>query len=149
MMTPYHLQLWNTQETNQPVTSNPKAITVQSQNVSAALPYSPDQRLITNPTSGEKFFIENTMNCQSENTVYIIACRQCGMKYVGTTKQTVKECYHKNRNEFRSNNPKPLYRHFRKHDHRLEDLTITPIQQLTGNEDNELTQKQLTQTLRT
>ena len=43
---------------------------------------------IYSKTNGKEFRINYNLNCNTENVVYLITCRVCGIQYVGSTTTT-------------------------------------------------------------
>ena len=45
-------------------------------------------RTFRSKTNGKEFCINYNLNCNSENMVYVITCKVCGIQYVGSTNTT-------------------------------------------------------------
>ena len=72
------------------------------------------------------------MDCTTENVIYLITCKRCGIQYVGETSQKVRNRFNNHRNRLRQQNNLYLYQHFTSDGHCEEDISIMPIEEITG-----------------
>ena len=73
---------------------------------------------------------DSTMNCATENVVYLIACRKCGVQYVGETSQKLHSRFNNHRNRLKSMANLYLYQHFSSDGHTEDDMCIMPIEKV-------------------
>ena len=71
------------------------------------------------------------MNCATENVIYLISCKKCGIQYIGETSQKLRNRMNNHRNRLRNLTNLYLYQHFNSHGHSEEDLSIMPIEEIT------------------
>ena len=69
------------------------------------------------------------MDCTTENVIYLITCKRCGIQYVGETSQKVRNRF---RNRLRQQSNLYLYKHFTSDGHCEEDISIMPIEEITS-----------------
>ena len=67
------------------------------------------------------------VNCATDNVVYLISCKKCGVQYVGETGQTLRKRLNNHRNRLRSLTNLYLYHHFNSDGHSEEDIAIEEI----------------------
>ena len=72
----------------------------------------------------------STMNCATENVVYLISCRKCGVQYVGETSQKMCSRFNNHRNRLKSMANLYLYNHFNSDGHTEDDMCIMPIEKI-------------------
>ena len=72
-----------------------------------------------------------SMTCDSENVIYLITCRKCGIQYVGETGQKLRSRVNNHRNRLRQLSILYLYQHFNSDGHSEEDISIMPIEEVT------------------
>ena len=72
------------------------------------------------------------MDCTSENAVYLITCKKCGIQYVGETSQKLRSRLNNQRNRLKKLNNLYLYHHFSSDGHSVDDISIMPIEELTS-----------------
>ena len=73
---------------------------------------------------------DSTMNCATENVVYLISCRKCGVQYVGETRQKLRSRFNNHRNRLKSMANLYLYKHFSSDGHTEDDMCIMPIEKV-------------------
>ena len=71
------------------------------------------------------------MDCGTENVIYLITCEKCGIQYVGETGQKVRKRLNNHRNRLRQLSGLYLYQHFSSDGHTEDDISITPIEDVT------------------
>ena len=83
-------------------------------------------RTFCSKTNGKEFRISYNLNCNSENMVYLITCKVCGIQYVGSTTTTFRFRFNNHRSrinahlKFSSGNKSNddfLYQHFHSSGH--------------------------------
>ena len=62
------------------------------------------------------------MNCATENVIYLISCKRCGVQYVGETGQKLRNRFNNHRNQLRQLSNLYLYQHFTSDGHSEEDI---------------------------
>ena len=70
------------------------------------------------------------MDCATENVVYLISCRKCGVQYVGETSQKLRSRFNNHRSRLRSLSNLYLYNHFSSDGHNEDDMCIMPIEKI-------------------
>ena len=68
------------------------------------------------------------MNCGTENIIYLITCRKCGIQYVGETGQSLRKGLNNHRNRLKKLSCQYLYQHFNSDGHTEDDINIVPIE---------------------
>ena len=88
-------------------------------------PYILEEKIIK--TDSFTWKINKTMNCETDNVVYMIKCQKCNNCYIGETERMLKERISEHKGYIRNNNAKePVGAHFNspnlelKHDIQLE-----------------------------
>ena len=74
----------------------------------------------------------SSMDCTTENIVYLITCRKCGIQYVGETGQKLRSRINNHRNRLRKMTNLYLYNHFYSDGHTEDDINIMPIEKITS-----------------
>ena len=69
-----------------------------------------------------------TLNCTSDNVVYLITCNKCGIQYVGETSQKLRNNH---RSSLKRLTNLYLYHHFSSDGHSEDDICIMPIEEIT------------------
>ena len=70
------------------------------------------------------------MSCGTKNVIYLMACRKCGVQYVGETSQTLRRRFNNHRNRMKQLSDLYLYHHFCSDGHGAEDVSIMPIEEV-------------------
>lgn len=89
-----------------------------------------------NHLTGEEFYITDQFNCNSQNIIYLISCKEpnCNMQYVGRTISKLKKRLSGHRSGLLTGNePKHVLYHFTKK-HKPSDMIIKPIDVVKDNE---------------
>ena len=71
-----------------------------------------------------------SMNCGTENIIYLITCRKCGIQYVGETGQSLRKRLNNHRNRLKKLSCQYLYQHFNSDGHTEDDINIVPIEEV-------------------
>jgi len=82
--------------------------------------------------------ITHTMCCDSHNIIYLINCTKCRKQYVGQTSRKLKMRLNEHRSDIKLNKNTTISIHFNSPLHTINNLTITPIEQLANNDPSEL-----------
>jgi hypothetical protein len=77
-----------------------------------------------------------TIDCQTENVVYLIECRKCPLQYVGETKNSINYHLIRHRASHKARKEEPVAEHFNSHEHTINDLTITGIEKIINKRDS-------------
>ena len=70
------------------------------------------------------------MDCGTDNIIYLVSCKKCGVQYVGETGQTLRKRLNNHRNRLKQLCGLYLYHHFNSDGHTIEDLNIMPIEEV-------------------
>ena len=75
------------------------------------------------------YYLVDSLNCDSENVVYLITCKKCLKQYVGETKNPLRLRANNHLSSIRSNLISPIAEHFALPDHSVKDhFEIMPIE---------------------
>ena len=91
-------------------------------------------RIISNSTK-RKYLIPKKVTCRSNNLIYCIECRDCGIQYVGQTKNELRVHINNHMNTIRNNQDTPVARHCAKHEMQIKPRLIVSILQLIRSSD--------------
>ena len=74
-----------------------------------------------------------SMNCGTENIIYLITCRKCGIQYVGETGQSLRKRLNNHRNRLKKLSCQYLYQHFNSdgHTEEFEEVKLTPTDKIS------------------
>ena len=75
-----------------------------------------------------------SMDCTSDNVVYLITCKKCGIQYVGETSQKLRSRFSNHWNRLKKLTNLYLYHHFSSDGHSVDDMSIMPIEELTSSD---------------
>ena len=64
--------------------------------------------------TGQKYVTMVNTNCQSSNTIYLITCADCGIQYVGQTKNRLLTRFQGHHFDIKNQNDTTVSRHFNK-----------------------------------
>ena len=88
------------------------------------------------------FKIRQNLNCNSNNLIYLVECKECEKQYIGQTKRSLRHRTNNHRADIRSENrSSSVGNHFKTRKCQYEDFQITPIFQCPFFEDEEKTTK--------
>ena len=83
---------------------------------------------ITSKVTGRSYVAKTNVTCQSNNLIYCIECKTCGVQYVGETYRRLMDRFQGHYSNIRNKNPNSdslIRAHFNQSDHNgLQDLTI-------------------------
>ena len=68
------------------------------------------------------------LDCASQNVIYLIHCKQCGMGYVGETSNCIRYRFNRHRADIRAEKDTSVARHFRGGDCELRDIALYPLE---------------------
>ena len=71
------------------------------------------------------------MTCATQNVIYLISCKKCGIQYVGETSQALRSRMNNHRHKLNQMCDLFLYLHFCSNDHNEDDITIMPIEEVS------------------
>ena len=75
--------------------------------------------------------INTSVNCQDENIIYCISCKQCALQYIGTSERTFQERISEHRNYIQNKDmSQPTGRHFNSRGHKLSDMSATILEKV-------------------
>jgi len=81
-----------------------------------------------------EYKINENMNCDTSNIIYLATCRRCKIQYVGETERRLKDRLNAHRSNINTKRQTAIGIHFNNHAHTIKDLLIMPIE-MVGNED--------------
>ena len=110
-----------------------------------------DLTTITSSINGNRYGIQidKDVDWNSSNLIYVITweARSCGAQYVGETSQSLKGRFRSHSFKIRNNSRRKyknfLYDHFIKYNHSIENVTITPVEILSGDSKNDMKKRRL------
>ena len=92
-------------------------------------PYILEEKIIK--TDSFTWKINKTMNCETDNVVYMIKCQKCNNCYIGETERMLKERISEHKGYIRNNNAKePVGAHFNSPGHDLSDLKVIILEKV-------------------
>ena len=72
-----------------------------------------------------------SLNCMTENVVYLISCKLCDLQYIGETKNSIQRRFTGHRSSINSGKTNQLiHHHFHKDNHDLVNCIIIPIEKI-------------------
>ena len=71
-----------------------------------------------------------SLTCGTDNLIYLISCKRCGIQYVGETGQTLRKRLNNHRNRLKYMTNLYLYHHFNSDGHSEKDISIKPIEKI-------------------
>ena len=89
-------------------------------------------------------FLPNTngltsLNCKSENVIYMIFCKICNLQYIGETKNRLQTRFSGHKSSIKSNTSCQLiHKHFEESGHNLSNCRIIPIEKIDRSSLNHL-----------
>ena len=75
-----------------------------------------------------------SMDFTSDNVVYLLTCKKCGIQYVRKTSQKLRSRFNNHRNRLKKLTNLYLYHHFSSDGHSVDDMSIFPIEELTSSD---------------
>jgi len=99
-------------------------------------------------TTGQLYPINLPVDCSSKNVIYLIQCTDCGIQYVGETKNTLRTRARKHRSDILNHKDTTVASHFNNSDNlcAFDQFRIIPILQcptLDTEEETDLNRKQI------
>ena len=85
---------------------------------------------VSNVTGRE--YKSSGMSCSTDNVVYLVSCKQCGIQYVGETSQALCSRRNNHRNRVKQMCDLYIYQHFNSDGHSAEDIMVMPIEKNRG-----------------
>ena len=74
--------------------------------------------------------LEHSLNCHSKRVVYVIKCKNCGLMYVGQTRQQLHKRLIEHRSSINTGKSKPVAKHFNETCPGIENLSIIPVEEV-------------------
>lgn len=78
--------------------------------------------------NGKTFKVRGDITCKSNNLIYLITCRSCGLQYVGESSRTLGERITDHLSAIRLKKPTPVGLHFNGPSHSLQHFSATGIE---------------------
>ena len=83
-----------------------------------------------------KWIINNQVNCETSNIIYLIECTLCKKRYIGETERSLKERFSEHKQYIKGKSPKfATGEHFNMKGHSLSNVTITIIEKVKQADD--------------
>jgi len=92
---------------------------------------SPKETFISVNTKQE-YAINENMNCDTQNIIYLITCKRCKLQYVGETERRLKDRLNAHRSNINIKRQTAVAIHFNNHGHNIKDLIIMPIEKINN-----------------
>ena len=70
------------------------------------------------------------MSCETKSVIYLISCKLCGVQYIGETSQPLRKRMNNHRSRLNDLCDLYIYKHFSSDGHSLEDLCVTPLEEV-------------------
>jgi len=80
-----------------------------------------------------KITLNSSMDCNSNNIIYLISCTKCKLNYIGQTKRKLKDRLNGHRTNIKHKRNTAIAIHFNNTNHKLTHLKISPIEQIYTN----------------
>ena len=91
--------------------------------------YIADKASFVGQQTRKLYYLVDSLNCDSENVVYLITCKKCLKQYVGETKNPLRLRANNHLSSIRSNLISPIAEQFALPDHSVKDhFEILPIE---------------------
>jgi hypothetical protein len=90
----------------------------------------------------ENYTIKGNFNCQSQNIIYLLECKKCGIQYVGQTGTTMNTRFSAHRFDVKHKLNKSIPNHFMLPEHKIQDIQVTVISDAS----NDVTRRTLKET---
>ena len=96
-----------------------------------ACPFVKEGRTAQSSSTNYKLDINSTVDCSTQNIIYLLGCRKCNQQYIGETERSMKERFLEHKNYVTTNNhSKPTGVHFNLKGHTVSDMEITIIEKI-------------------
>ncbi|XP_039261676.2 uncharacterized protein LOC120337843 [Styela clava] len=93
--------------------------------------YSEERKIATNKQKTAEIRIRQKVTCNSENVIYLISCKKCGMQYIGETGRHLKYRITEHIRSIKTQNKDLVVgAHFSQPGHSLKDLSVIGIEKL-------------------
>ena len=142
----------NPQNANQPVNIPDKPQTETGSNKCNAkkccvCPYMQNTKHFSSTSTGQKYYIPQHINCKSSWVIYLITCKKCQKQYIGKTTTTLYTRFNNTRSDIRKYNTNkrkeiPIAAHFNLSQHKMEDMTLTGIEQIRNRSDHNIRKRE-------
>lgn len=90
-------------------------------------------------STGKRFTLFNNSNCHSNNVIYLISCRRCGLQYVGQSHRRLHERICGHRSDINTKKSTTIAIHFNSTGHRITDLRVMCIETVPNPHNNDIT----------
>ena len=100
-----------------------------------------ERKVISATSNNFKVEINCSVNCESENIIYLLGCNRCPQQYIGETERSLKERLSEHKGYVTNKQlSKATGKHFNEGGHKISDMTITVLEKVYNN--NPLYRKQ-------
>ena len=94
-------------------------------------PYIKEGKSVQATSTGYKVDINSSVDCSSQNIIYLLGCKKCPQQYIGETERMLKERFSEHRGYVNTKNlSKTTGAHFNEKGHSISDMEITIIEKL-------------------
>jgi len=80
--------------------------------------------------NGKQIALNDKMNCQSKDVIYVIECKNCNIRYVGETFQKLKDRLNQHRSDIKCKKDTVVATHFSQNCPNVDFLQITPVEKI-------------------
>ena len=87
-------------------------------------------RTFSSKQNKRQFKIAQDMTCTTENLIYLIMCRKCGIQYVGETGRGLKDRLNNHKSNIKTKEKTPISIHFNSENHSGLDLEMIGIEKI-------------------
>src|SRR5579872_6995483 len=87
-------------------------------------------RTFSSKQNKRQFKIAQDMTCTTENLIYVITCRKCGIQYVGETGRGLKDRLYNHKSDIKTKEKTPISIHFNSENHSGLDLEMIGIEKI-------------------
>ena len=99
-------------------------------------PFVKTGQIVKSAQSDFKIEIQQSVNCQTRNLIYMINCRKCKNQYIGESSRTLQSRFSEHLGYVRSKNlSKATGEHFSTKGHQQSDMEVTIVEKLFNNSD--------------
>ena len=104
--------------------------------------YSFDCNYFTSTSNGKKFKINDSLNCNSVNLIYLITCKRCKIQYVGETGMPLKNRINNHISNIKCKTQTTVATHYNLPDHSIHNVQVVGIDKIHKNREQTRKQKE-------
>ena len=80
--------------------------------------------------NGNQITLQDKLDCQSKNTIYVIECKNCKIRYVGESSQKLKDRLNQHRSDIKCKKNTVIATHFSQHCPDINFLQVIPVEKV-------------------